>query len=245
MQPPRIIKHNHRPRRQVRSREMQRGDRTVLENTAQLVQGSSGRSSQRSDDLAAEADQRAALASQEGRHNGSAQRVLDELRRYGNAILWPAERRCCGWGEQCRQRLDGHRREGAAAAVVRSEDMQREEPRRGVLIAAVCVPGEIAHGFRAGLVCRDLSGDGGGCRAGPHVPEPAAGGTMRYWQAVAVVLVQTGYQRSEVVALGVGKAQTDLEDARLGEMMGDGADVLRLRCVGWVRGCKVRNSVSG
>lgn len=161
--------------------------------------------------------------------------ALGELLWDGDLELVPCEGQPRARGEVADELVGVCDGEGAAAEVVVAEDLEGEEARRGILVAAVCVPGELGHGFGAGLVVARLEVG----RGRAHVPEPAAAGAVGDGQLVAVVLVKTGDEVLEVCALWVGEVERDLEDALALEMVSDEVDVAGLPGVEEVRRSEV------
>lgn len=117
------------------------------------------------------------------------------------------------------------------------EDLEREVPWRGVLVAAVGVPGEFVHGLGTGLVVACLEGR----LVRPDVPEPATLGAVRYGQLVSVMVMEAAEEMLEVCARCVCELETDFEDAVVLQLVMYLVDMVRLPGVDQVRSRELRH----
>lgn len=150
--------------------------------------------------------------------------VLDEFRGDADPVLWPNQRGPRGWREEGTQPVDVHDGQGAPAVAVVLEDLEREVSWRGVLVAAVGVPGELVHGLGTGLVVACLEGR----LVRPDVPEPATLGAVGYGQLVSMMVMETAEEMLEVCARCVCELETDFEDAVVLQLVMDLIDMVRL-----------------
>ncbi|CAH0055510.1 unnamed protein product, partial [Clonostachys solani] len=228
MQPPAVIHENDAPLGQLVSNEVQRRpglDLCTPQRALQLVERSRRLAAQRREDVPPEP------------HNSGPRTLLPPPATAGSTTTtgisaqqdasqdvllgWGGPR---GWREEGAQPVDVHDGQGAPAVAVVLEDLEREVSWRGVLVAAVGVPGELVHGLGTGLVVACLEGR----LVRPDVPEPATLGAVGYGQLVSMMVMETAEEMLEVCARCVCELETDFEDAVVLQLVMDLIDMVRL-----------------